>query len=109
MLLTPKVDSKLTTAAEVDSLISAELPDEIREPVLYRIVVLTMVHRPHRDRNRNPPYRQNDQCSLFHDDSVDGQTQDFVAIATVGFLHDPSLICFSTSGSKTSELNPTRC
>ena len=44
MLLTLKADSKLTTAAKVDSLISAQLHDPIREPVLYNVVSLTMVH-----------------------------------------------------------------
>ena len=42
-LLTLKAHSKLETAAKVDSLISAELPDPIREPVLYKIVLFTMV------------------------------------------------------------------
>ena len=37
MLLTLKVDSKLTSAAEVDSIISGEVPDPIREPVLYKL------------------------------------------------------------------------
>ena len=49
MLLTLKPDSKLTIAAKVDSLISAEPPDPMQEPVLYKIVSSTMVDRPCRN------------------------------------------------------------
>ena len=62
-LLTLKADSKLTTAAKVDSLISAELPDPVLEPELYKIVSSTMLHRPCGDRNPASPCMQNGHCS----------------------------------------------
>ena len=80
MLLTLKAGSKLTTAAEVDSLISAELPDPLTEPALYRIVSTSMIHRPCGVQNPNSPCMKNNECSkrypkTFRDEtssSVDG-------------------------------------
>jgi hypothetical protein len=74
MLLTLKVHSKLTTADEVDSLISAELPDARTEPVLYDIVSKSMIHRPCGPQNPNSPCMKRGQCTkrypkTFRDDT----------------------------------------
>jgi hypothetical protein len=63
MLLTLKTGFKLTTAAEVDSLISAELPDPVTEPVLYGIVSKSMMHRPCGELNPNSPCMKGTRCS----------------------------------------------
>jgi hypothetical protein len=63
MLLTLKAGSKLTTAAEVDSLISAELPEPVDERVLYDIVSKSMLHRPCGIRNPGAPCMKRGECS----------------------------------------------
>ncbi|XP_003740984.1 uncharacterized protein LOC100902978 [Galendromus occidentalis] len=63
MLLTLSGDSKLRTPSEVDSLISAELPDPIAAPELYKIVSSCMIHRPCGKHNPSSPCMINGQCS----------------------------------------------
>jgi len=63
MLLTLKAVSKLTSGAEVDSLISAELPDPASDAALYAIVSKSMIHRPCGALNRRSPCMKNGQCS----------------------------------------------
>ncbi|PIC14437.1 hypothetical protein B9Z55_026756 [Caenorhabditis nigoni] len=46
MLIIMKSGSKLRTAADVDRVISAELPDKKEDPELYELVSTTMMHRP---------------------------------------------------------------
>ena len=63
MLLTLKAGSKLTTAAEVDALISAELPDPATDPSLHKIVSTSMIHRPCGVTNPDSPCMKKGHCS----------------------------------------------
>lgn len=46
MLITLEDKDKLTSVAQIDKLVSAEIPDEDSEPVLHRIVKENMIHGP---------------------------------------------------------------
>ena len=46
MLITLEDRDKLKTADLIDSLVSAEIPDEADDPVLYKIVKENMIHGP---------------------------------------------------------------
>lgn len=63
MLLTLTTDSKLRTPAEVDSLISAELPDPVADSALYNSVSTSMIHRPCGKLNPQSPCMSRGQCS----------------------------------------------
>ncbi|XP_003739875.1 uncharacterized protein LOC100902110 [Galendromus occidentalis] len=63
MLLTLKADSKLRTPADVDGLISAELPDPVADGVLYGIISKCMIHGPCGKQNPNAPCMVDRKCS----------------------------------------------
>jgi hypothetical protein len=56
-------DSKLRTADDVDSILSAQLPDPYTQPELYHLVVKYMVHGPCGAYNPDSPCMVNGECS----------------------------------------------
>jgi len=56
-------DHKLRTPEDVDSLISAEFPDQEKEPELYALVLKHMVHNPCGADNPHAPCMQDGKCS----------------------------------------------
>ncbi len=62
MIIFLKDDSKLQTPEDVNSLISAELPDRDLEPELYALVLKHMVHGPCGDLNPNSPCMEDGKC-----------------------------------------------
>ena len=58
-------DAKLCTPEDVDSLISAEFPDEETQPELFELVKSVMVHTPCGNEHNNPnsPCIVDDKCS----------------------------------------------
>jgi hypothetical protein len=56
-------DYKLRTADDVDSLLSAQLPDPYTQPELYHLVVKYMVHGPRGAYNPDSPCMVDDKCS----------------------------------------------
>ena len=70
-------DSKLRTPEEVDSLLSAEFPDEEKDPELFELVKSVMFHTPCGNDHNNPnaPCIVDEKCSknfpkLFQDQTV---------------------------------------
>ena len=56
-------DSKLSTPEEIDSLLSAEFPDEDEDPELFELVKQFMVHTPCDAPNSNAPCLHDGKCS----------------------------------------------
>ena len=56
-------DDKLRTPEDIDSLLSAEFPDENKEPELFELVKKLMVHTPCGAHNPNAPCMHNGKCS----------------------------------------------
>ena len=58
-------EAKLLTPEDVDSLLSAEFPDEETQSELFELVKSVMVHTPCGNEHNNPnsPYIVNDKCS----------------------------------------------
>jgi PIF1-like helicase/Helitron helicase-like domain at N-terminus len=56
-------DSKLSTPEEIDSLLSAEFPDEDEDPELLELVKTFMVHTPCGPHRPNAPCMHNGKCS----------------------------------------------
>src|SRR5271156_4638515 len=54
---------KLRTPEDIDSLLSAEFPDEEEEPELFDLVKKFMVHTPCGAQNPNAPCMRNGKCS----------------------------------------------
>ncbi|CAL1403778.1 unnamed protein product [Linum trigynum] len=54
---------KLRTTADVDAIISAEIPDPELDPVGYEAVVKYMLHGPCGDSNKNAPCMRDKKCS----------------------------------------------
>uniref|UniRef100_A0A183FBM3 Helitron_like_N domain-containing protein n=2 Tax=Heligmosomoides polygyrus TaxID=6339 RepID=A0A183FBM3_HELPZ len=63
MLITLKDGWKVNTAAQVDSLICAELPCPTEDPELFDIVSKNMIHRPCGLLNPTSPCMKNGRCS----------------------------------------------
>jgi hypothetical protein len=70
-------DDKLRTPEDVDSLISAEFPDEEKDPELFELVKSMMVHTPCGSENNNPnsPCIEKEKCTknfpkLFQDQTI---------------------------------------
>jgi len=55
-------ESKLRTAEDVDSLISAEFPDPVQQPELFELVKKFMVHGPCGQKNPNASCMENGKC-----------------------------------------------
>ena len=56
-------DSKLHTPEDIDTLLSAEFPDEEEEPELFELVKKFMVHTPCGAENPNAPCMRDGKCS----------------------------------------------
>ena len=56
LLLTLDEESKIRNKDKIDSIVSAEIPNENSEPELYRIVQTHMIHGPCGILNKNSPY-----------------------------------------------------
>jgi len=70
-------DAKLRTPEEIDSLLSAEFPDEEKHPELFELVKSVMVHTPCGSEHNNPnaPCIEKEKCTknfpkLFQDQTV---------------------------------------
>ena len=58
-------DSKVRTAEDVDSIISAELLDPAIDPILYQLVGGSMLHGPCRYKDNDGPCIKEGKCSKF--------------------------------------------
>ena len=69
-------DHKLCTPKDVDSLLSAEFPDENEEPELFELVKTSMVHTPcgPEHHNADAPCQVNGKCSKSFPKSFHDQT-----------------------------------
>ena len=65
LLLWLSPESKLRNSDDVDSIISAEIPDPETHPRLYEIVTQTMVHGPCGDRKVNANCMKDGKCSKY--------------------------------------------
>lgn len=63
MLLILREDNKIREIDEIDSIVSAEIPDINTNPKLYNIVKKCMVHGPCGDTNLNSPCMKDGICS----------------------------------------------
>uniref|UniRef100_A0A1I7T6R1 ATP-dependent DNA helicase n=1 Tax=Caenorhabditis tropicalis TaxID=1561998 RepID=A0A1I7T6R1_9PELO len=63
MLIIMKAGSKPRTAADVDRIISAEIPDRDEDPELYDLVTSMMMHRPCGAHNPKSPCMVDNKCS----------------------------------------------
>ena len=53
---------KVRNAAQVNSIISAEIPDKKLYPKLYQLVKQHMIHGPCNEQNKHSPYMENNKC-----------------------------------------------
>ena len=58
-------ESKIKTAEDIDKLISAELPNQETEPVLYQLVGNSMLHGPCKIREEEGPCIRDGKCSKY--------------------------------------------
>ena len=63
LLLILAEDSKVRDADDIDTLISAEIPDKETQPELYSIIKSSMVHGPCGTLNKNSPCMIDGECS----------------------------------------------
>ena len=56
-------DCKIRLAADIDTLICAEIPDPVAHPELFEIVKASMVHGPCRALNKNSPCMAEGKCT----------------------------------------------
>lgn len=63
ILITLHEDDKFITAADIDSAVSAELPDRLTHPQLYECVVQHMIHGPCGSFNPNSPCMRDRKCT----------------------------------------------
>ncbi|KAH9611760.1 hypothetical protein KSS87_009024 [Heliosperma pusillum] len=59
-------DDKFPAAADVDKIISAEIPDPVEDPVLHSVVCAHMLHGPCGTANRNSPCMIGEKCSKYY-------------------------------------------
>ncbi|XP_074318232.1 uncharacterized protein LOC141655028 [Silene latifolia] len=59
-------EDKFPTAADVDKIISAEIPDPTTDPVLYSVVCEYMLHGPCGNANPSSPCMVGDKCSKYY-------------------------------------------
>ncbi len=67
-------DCKLRTEEDIDSVISAEIPDPIAQPELHAVIKSTMVHGPCGDRNPNSPCMCEGKCTKGYPKDFCGKT-----------------------------------
>ena len=58
-------EAKVRTPAELDSLISAEIPDAYQFPELYRTIAACMIHAPCGTANPNAPCMNDNNNSIL--------------------------------------------
>lgn len=58
--------SKLTKAEDIDKVISAEIPDRLRDPDLFRVVQDMMIHGPCGVINLQSPCMEDGKCNKFY-------------------------------------------
>ena len=56
-------NSKLREPADIDSIISAEIPDPTQHPELFQVIKTTMVHGPCGLLNKHAPCMLDDKCT----------------------------------------------
>ncbi|KAM5582269.1 hypothetical protein ABKV19_002595 [Rosa sericea] len=74
MLFWLKKEYKCYTAADIDSIISAELPDKNINPELFEIVSQFMIHGPCGQINSKSPCMRDGKCSKFFPKSYNANT-----------------------------------
>ncbi|XP_017225164.2 uncharacterized protein LOC108201383 [Daucus carota subsp. sativus] len=65
---------KITTPADIDSIISAEIPDQLSDPVGYKAVSQFMMHGPCGSANPKYPCMKNGRCSKYYPKSYSDNT-----------------------------------
>ena len=75
ILIWLKPEAELRTAADIDTVISAEIPDRYEHPELYRIVTTNMIHGPCGNANPNAVCMVNGKCSKKFPKTFQDETQ----------------------------------
>ena len=75
MIIFLHCDSKFHTPEDIDTLLSAEFPDEEEEPELFELVKKHMVHTPCSQKNPTAPCMKDGKCSKgfpkpFRDETI---------------------------------------
>ena len=67
-------DSKIINVEAIDKLISAELPDNIADPVLYRLVGKYMLHGPCQAHDKDAPCMHEGRCTKYFPKKYNNRT-----------------------------------
>ena len=65
---------KIAETGDIDKVISAEIPDELADPVGYKIVSQLMMHGPCGSANPKCPCMVNGRCSIYYPKPFNGAT-----------------------------------
>lgn len=66
IILTLAAEDKLNSAEEIDEVISAEIPDEVNDPLAFETVMRCMIHGPCGDAIPSAPCMVNGKCSKHY-------------------------------------------